>query len=348
MTRRMARIGAGIVLLCLQTAARTAPSAAPAFSLRTPTQQAATGAAPATPATPPDALQIERLLASQQLRPAPVGTAQPPMDAASEISNCVLENIRRVDPSNPNWNESDPRWKVMRQAIASDCARRRAYRIKRVEPALQRMYRDALANSYAHHLSRRDADALLGFYATQTGRRFQAFQTRLTAIEFNTMQALQVQSHRDRSDGATPSPPPTAPPPDVMKLRTAILLMSRQTLLMLQWQRDASRTGGDAGAGAVAPLVMNLAATREGDAIDRIREEFASDLPAFSAFLSSPAEKNEIRALADAQLSFGKASATQLIKLAPEWNGDLQKWRDQYRRLKSAAAPAASSPARSK
>lgn len=336
MTRRAARIGAGIVLLCLHAAAQPAqPLNAPAFSLRAPAQRAASGAAPVTP---PDALQIERLLAGQQLKTSPSLT-QPGGDAAGEISNCVQENIGAVDPSNPNWNDKDPRWEPMRQTIALDCARRREERVKTVEPELQRMYRDALANSYAHRLSHRDADALIGFYATETGHRFLAFQTRLTTLEFNAMQRL------ERAGGAKAPASPATPPPDVMKRRTAILLMSRQILLMLQWQSDAAHTGDDAGGGALAPIMMSATATLEGDAIDRIQKEFARELPAFSAFLSSRAEKNEIRALADAQLSFGKASATQLIKLAPEWNGDLQKWREQYRKLPAASGvPAASAP----
>lgn len=339
MTRRTARIGAGIVLLCLHAAAQPAqparPLAGPAFSLRGSPQRSFSDAAPVTP---PDALQIERLLAGQQLKTSPA-LARRDADAASEISNCVRENVRTVDPSNPNWNDKDPRWEPMRQTIALDCARRREDRIKTVEPELQRMYRDALANSYAHRLSRRDADALIGFYATKTGHRFLAFQTRLTTIEFNAMQRLE-------GAGSAQAPSsPASPPPDVMKRRTAVLLMSRQILLMLQWQSDAAHTGNDAGGGAVAPIMMSTTATLEGDAIDRIQKDFSRELPAFSAFLSSTAEKNEIRALADAQLSFGKASATQLIKLAPEWNGDLQKWREQYRKLPAASGvPAASAP----
>lgn len=347
MARRMARIGIGIVLACLHVAAQAQPLDAPAFSLRTPTKGAAPDPPPAAPVTPPDALQIERLLAAQQLKTAPA-TSQTDNDTATEISNCVQENIRTVDPSNPNWNEQDPRWATMRQTIALDCARRRDYRIKTVEPELQRMYRDALANSYAHHLSHRDADALIAFYATERGRRFQAFQARLTATEFAAMQ--KVQTHRDGFGAAeaprTP-PSPATPAPDVMKRRTAVLLMSRQMLLMLQWQSDAARAGSDTSGGAVAPIIMSMTATLEGDAIDRIQKEFARELPAFSAFLSSPAERNEIRALADAQLSFGKASATQLIKLDPQWNGDLQKWREQYRKLPATrGAPGASAPAR--
>lgn len=335
MTRRAARIGAGIVLLWLHGSAQPAqPLDAPAFSLRAPAQRAASGAAPLTP---PDALQIEQLLAGQRLKTSPALT-HPGADAAVEISNCTQENIGAVDPGNPNWNDKDPRWEPMRQTIALDCARRREERIKTVEPELQRMYRDALANSYAHRLSRRDAAALIGFYATETGRRFLAFQTGLTTIEFNAMQRL------ERAGGARAPASPATPAPDVMKRRTAVLLMSRQILLMLQWQSDAAHTGGDASGGAVAPTMMSTTATLEGDAIDRIQKEFARELPAFSAFLSSKAEKNEIRALADAQLSFGKASATQLIKLAPEWNGDLQKWREQYRKLPASGVPPASAP----
>ncbi len=90
--------------------------------------------------------------------------------------------------------------------------------------------------------------------------------------------------------------------------------------------------------------MMSMTATMEGEAIDRIQKEFSRDLSTFSKFLASPAEKNEIRALADAQMSFGKASATQLIKLAPEWNGDLQKWREKYNSLPAAGGASDASP----
>jgi hypothetical protein len=346
MARLRGGIKAGVVLLALwQTAAHAASALdAPAFSLQTPRQRSATGAP--RPASAADAAQIERLLAGQQGAPAAAPQASP--DAATEIADCVARNIGSLDPSNPNWNEKDPRWEPMRQTIALDCAQRREYRIKNVEPELQRMYRDALANSYAQHLSREDAAILIRFYATETGRRFQAFQNRLTAIEFNAMQKVQQirAAHGDRASDAIAPPAALTPAPDAIKRRASVLLMSRQILLMVQWQRDAVRAGADSSGGAVAPVIMNMTAATEGDAIDRIERDYARDMPAFSAFLSSAAEKSEIRALADAQLSFGMASATQLIKLAPEWNGDLEKWRERYRSLPApVGASAASAPA---
>lgn len=340
MARRIALIGAGVALLGLYAAAQPAPPlAARPFPVRAPLARAALDAPKAASAA--DATQIESLLAGQQLKPAPA-TVHANADAATEIGRCVAQNMRTLDPSNPHWNETDPRWEPMQRTIAHDCARRREYRIRHVEPQLQRLYRDALANSYARRLSHRDADFLIGFYATETGHRFQTFQNRLTEIEFAAMQNMQALGDRDGTVN-----PPAAAPPDVVKRRASLLLMSRQTLLMVQWQHDAFRASGDTSGGAVAPMVMSMAAATEGDAIDRVDKEFARDLPAFSAFLSSPAEKNEIRALADAQMSFGKASATQLIKLAPEWNGDLRKWRERYRALAHASGTApGSAPAR--
>ncbi|TAM51298.1 MAG: DUF2059 domain-containing protein [Paraburkholderia sp.] len=342
MARRIALIGAGVALLGLYAAAQPAPPlAAHSFPVRAPLARAALDAPKAASAA--DATQIESLLAVQQLKPAPATfPADAGTDATTEIARCVAQNIRTLDPSNPHWNETDPRWEPMQRTIAHDCARRREYRIRHVEPQLQRLYRDALANSYARRLSHREADFLIGFYATETGHRFQAFQNRLTEIEFAAMQNMQALGDREGTVN-----PPAAAPPEVVKRRASLLLMSRQTLLMVQWQQDAVRAGGDTSSGAVAPMVMSMAAATEGDAIDRVDKEFARDLPAFSAFLASPAEKNEIRALADAQMSFGKASATQLIKLAPEWNGDLRKWRERYRALAHASGTApASAPER--
>lgn len=340
-------IRAGIALLWGLATAMThaaSPLDAPAFSLQAPSQRTANGAP--TPASPPDATQIRLLLAGQQLKPAGA-SSQASADAATEIADCIAQNIRSLDPSNPNWNEKDPRWEPMRQTIGLDCAQRREYRVKHVEPELQRMYRDALANSYAQRLSHDDADTLLRFYATETGRRFQAFQNRLTAIEFDAMQKMQrrIAAHGDLASDAIAPPAPIAPAPDVIKHRASVLLMSRQILSMVQWQRDAVRSGGDSSGGAMAPIIMSMTTTMEGDAIDLIEKDYARDMRAFSAFLASPAEKNEIHALADAQLSFGMASATQLIKLAPEWNGDLQKWREQYRSLPAPAGAAAASSA---
>lgn len=346
MNRRIASIGAGIALQCWQIAAQTAPPLdAPAFSLQPRQQVSATGEASRTSAADPN--QIERLLAEQQLKPAQANT-QTDADAAAEISACVARNIRTLDPTNPKWNETDPRWEPMRRTIMQDCARRREFRIKSVQSELQRMYRDALANSYAQHLSHADAEILLRFYSTEIGRRFLAFQNRLTVIEFDSMQKAQLRAAADGTmPGSAPAPSSMpVPAPDVVKRRAAILLMSRQILLMVQWQQDAAKSGGDASGWAIAPIMMNMATTMEGEAIDQIETEYARDLPAFSAFLSSPAEKNEIRALADAQMSFGTASATQLIKLAPEWNGDLAKWREQYRAL-SPVSPASGTRAAS-
>lgn len=348
MTRHFALAGAGVALLCWQIAAQTAPTLdGPAFSLQRQPLQQVTSPETTTSTPAADPAQIERLLAGQQLKPAAPNT-QADADAAAEIATCLARNIRALDPANPKWNETDPRWEPMRQTIMRDCAARREFRIRSVQSELQRMYRDALANSYAQHLSRADAESLLRFYSTDTGRRFLAFQNRLTAIEFDSMQKALVRAAPDGGVGAsTPALSSVpAPAPDVVKRRAAILLMARQTLLMMRWQQDATKSGGDSSGWAVAPIIMNMATTMEGEAIDQIEKEYARDLPAFSAFLSWPAEQHEIRALADAQMSFGTASATQLIKLAPEWNGDLQKWREQYRALSPALPVSPASGAR--
>ncbi|RDU97613.1 hypothetical protein [Trinickia dinghuensis] len=326
MFRRAVLIGTGIALLGLYApdyAEQTLQ--APAFTLEASHQR--TAALAPVPSTLANPKQIERLVTSQ------VGQVAPPAMQTNEaedsgIDQCVALYIHIVAPENPNWNERDPRWEPMRQAIARDCARRREDRIKVVQPKLERMYRDALAQSDARHLSRADAVVLIEFYATDTGRRFLAFQSRMAAIESSVLRQLFM----SRSPMNKAAPPP-ALAPEVLKRRATLLLMSREISAIQQWQDDAAHTGDDTSGGTVGPVLINMTAAFEGGAIDQVDREFAVDMPAFTAFLSLPAEKHEIRVFADALKAFQKASASTFLELAPQSNGDLQKWRDEYRAL---------------
>jgi hypothetical protein len=240
------------------------------------------------------------------------------------VSDCVARNIRNVDPGNPAWNTSDPRWAAVSDAIGQDCVAQHDRILKQVLPAMNSALRDSLAYGYRSRLSTADADALIGYYTSNEGRRFLDFQARLSrTIGFGMGKAFGADASRNGDK----------PPISVLKDRVALLQLSSLFATQIATAEDERSAGRDTSAATVTGIMMVAVATAQGDSLDTIRREYSEDLSGFAAFVASPAEKRELRVFSDSNAAMVASATGPAKEMDPASNGSLQRWRDLYRSL---------------
>jgi hypothetical protein len=279
------------------------------------------GIACATPSGPSATdTQVRQLLAFQQWQ-----YADKPKAGANHVDMavCVARNTRSVDPRNPAWTASDPRWATVSEAVSRDCAAQ-GEQVAKLASALKSAMRNALASAYTTHLSKADADTLIRYYRSDEGRRYLDFQVRLSQV---------MRAGIGRAFGLQAAGGTAQPSADIMKPRMAMLQLSRITATQIVSVEDARSAGRDTtGAAAIAIMAMAVA-TSQGDALDELRHTYAAELPGFTAFVASPQEKQELRAFADADAAMVTVASAQSIDFDAASNGKLEKWRALYRSL---------------
>ncbi|MGF7001201.1 hypothetical protein P3T25_009594 [Paraburkholderia sp. GAS32] len=264
------------------------------------------------------ASQLQRLLVIQQSQ------SNTPSGIGADANVCVERNLRQIDLGDRAWNPNNPRWAPMRAAIAEDCAAE-ADRIKRSDaPVLEKTYLDALRQSYGNHLSSAEADTLIRFYESDAGHRYRAFQARLATVAAQGM---------GRLFGDKASLESRALAPGGIEARMKVLRLSTMSSTLIVATEDDRRAGRAANGAPAIGIMMSVAATSQGDALDQIVREYSADLRGFAAFAESPAEMDELRALHEVSAAATAVAGTFVTELSPELNGDLKRWRDLYNSL---------------
>lgn len=195
---------------------------------------------------------------------------------------------------------------------------------EKVAPAFRKAYSEAIGKSYANHLSNTAADTLIRFYESDVGERYLAFQRQLIASGGRGMGQLFSGKAGLESRASAP---------EVMKARMQLLRLSRTFSMLIVATEDARNGGGDASGAPAIAIMMHVAAQGQGETLDRIGREYSADLPTFAAFVESPAEIEELRALFEATNTASEAAAAIAVEVSPELNGNLNRWRDLYRSL---------------
>ncbi|MFC5430787.1 hypothetical protein ACFPTO_18580 [Paraburkholderia denitrificans] len=309
---RVTEVGSADTDIQILKAERGADNAASAPSLKPGSPR------PAGPRA--TASQIERLFAIHRSQTTKV----PGIGARDDIDVCVERSLREVDPGNRAWNPNDPRWDTMRSVITQDCAAQSDLIKAKVAPVLTKAYLDALRRSYEAHLSSTEADNLIQFYESDTGHRYVVFQERLALA--GGKGAARLFSGKAGADAQAASS-------DAMKARMQMLRLSTTFAMLIVATQDARRAGGDATGGPAIGMLMSVTAANQGEMLDQIRREYSPNLHDFAAFVESPAETDELRALYEATATAGTAAGKFAMELSPELNGNLKRWRDLYSSL---------------
>jgi hypothetical protein len=190
---------------------------------------------------------------------------------------------------------------------------------------------------------------LLGFYRSDTGRRYQAFQKRLIAIQVNGSSAFMtgiVSGGGDPKWGNNAKPSPAQ-------------LEGRKKLIALSWVNQFTPKLGAAGNpshGASASddkamndMMIELVAKTRGPELDALRKQYRSDLAASSTFQESPAAKALIAVYGDVAsdaaanlkkpgADFKAALDQSVAKHTPAWKAASRRERVRRRRSRQASS----------
>jgi hypothetical protein len=171
----------------------------------------------------------------------------------------------------------------------------------------------ALIDTYSRSLSRADADALLGYYRSPTGRQYLAFSQQLDAALGSGMLALGAQSF---SFARTDS--------ELLTRRRALIDMSS-----LARQMRAAQVNGGQRPPAAAGLVGDLLANQCGKSLDAITARYARQLKGFAAFQQSAAARAEDRVL----WQWSTAMTTRFSPIVTQANRELDDKRPLWHKL---------------
>jgi len=176
----------------------------------------------------------------------------------------------------------------------------------------------ALIDSYSRTLSRAEADSLLGYYHSPTGRQYLAFSQQLDSALGSGMLSLSSQPFSfARADS------------ELLARRRALIDMSS-----LARQMRAAQANGGQRPPAAAGLVSDLLANQCGKALDPLDARYARQLKGFATFQQSAAARAEDRAL----WQWSTAMAARFSPIVAQANRTLEDKRPLWHKLAHAMA----------
>jgi hypothetical protein len=220
--------------------------------------------------------------------------AVPGLNDAADI-NSVVEmfaalQMRVIGGDDSTWKRDNPNWRPVLNKVREDLK-------KDLRPALAaEVANTALLwnRALATHLSTSQIHALLGFYHSNTGRRYRAFEERLIAIQAEESSMYTVAL---ASGGMDPKEVAHSPP-------SAAQNETRKQIVALSWADQVTPAMGPAaslshGASAsddkaVNDMMVDLLVMARGPALDELAHQYQQDLNAFSSFHESAMAKSLI------------------------------------------------------
>ncbi len=183
-----------------------------------------------------------------------------------------------------NWGPAHAKWRLVCNRIREQFRRELAADIALRKDALRVAWRALVMNT----LTDEDVDRLLSFYRSPQGRRFVKLQNSLYDV-FNRSIEDVVKVARS-TDPIRPTMPEAHSGFDE----------SRRDLFSLSLKSSFSRSPFQAPDAMLSLMwqIISAACSIEGSKLDSLRKQYASDLPAFRAFVHQPAlEKLGVAAL---------------------------------------------------
>jgi ankyrin repeat protein len=254
-----------------------------------------------------------------------------------------------IGPNDPAWNHSNPRYvalfKIVRQDLQHD-----------LEPALQAQMAQGireLADVLGSRIPEADVKQLLGFYRSNKGQRYIAFQYRLSAVQAQGITELTMGlAGAGMNSASNPAP-------------SQALLDQRRRLMTDSWFSlvlpDAinSFKGSTSGAqqpdaGSFLRAMLDVVARNHGPEIDVVGREYANDLPQFESFHRSSAAKSLLAAMhAGMEMAAGRPVSSDPFKVAldrsiamhsPQWKAAYEAGRSSTGNTESKDAQGDLSP----
>jgi len=257
-----------------------------------------------------------------------------PTEMGDENSKRLLDTManaatKLLDQTNKDWNASSPQWKTIYGRVHADIDSEMPSIVAVIKNALK--MQQAYETDIASHLSQSDVDAILAYYRTPGGQRYQEFMRRADKIVplspddqvravLDPMSAAGVPSLFSKEAQQTA----TKPTPDEMSQYVRMLALSRMfqhTMALSQIAEAAHQdTTGYGGVG----FIMGLAIKWNQQELEALDKEYAGDLAGFEAFTKTDAAQRFFAATGQAMPHLAEKnpladSMVAVLKHEGEW-----------------------------
>jgi hypothetical protein len=247
-----------------------------------------------------DAAVIPKLLGDQLSHPADLDDAKS-KKLLDVISNAATKSL---DQNNKDWNASSPKWQVVYDRVHADLESEMPTIREELESQTHKLQKDGEAE-IAAHLSQSDVDAILAFYGTPEGQRYQEFAPKADRILTLGM--------RNLASLGTPGSGQQAAAQATREQSTQYIkmLMLSHTYLSIvaasQAQEDPTGYAGVVGFGIGVAVRDN---PQELEALDK---KYAADLTSFEAFTKTDAAQHLWMATGQTMLRMAKDNSLTSI-----------------------------------
>jgi hypothetical protein len=239
-----------------------------------------------------DTASVAKILAGDER----FGTAHMDDQEIEKLLDTVAgSETKRLDQNNSDWNASSPEWKPVYDRIRADLESEKPSIIAAMNNELQAQEADI-----ASQLSQSDVDAILAYYRTPEGQRYQEFMRRVDKILVAGELAF-VKRDLQRT-AARPSP-------DQMKRYFRMLQLSRmvQPIIVSSQMAEANHQGAEwYGSGDMIAFMGAAAINKSPQELDTLDKAYAGDLAGFEAFTKSPPAQHLFAAMGQSMVNFAK------------------------------------------
>ncbi|MGO8918047.1 MAG: hypothetical protein ACLQJR_19275 [Stellaceae bacterium] len=209
-----------------------------------------------------------------------------------------LANIetKQLGQNDRDWNASNPKWKSVFDHVRSDLQTDLPAAMAAARAATPAFTRDYEADIAAQLLPS-DVDAILTYYASPEGGRYQAFMRRIDAITGTGMASL----------GAGDSPPVAGQTTAEQLQRNLRMVRLSRTfqaaMAAMKADMEAHRDlTGYSGIG----ILEGVAASRNQAELETLDKQYAADLPGFEAFSKSDSAQHFFKAMGAASIRLAR------------------------------------------
>jgi hypothetical protein len=243
---------------------------------------------------------------------------------------------RRLGMGDKNWDEKNPKWKPIRDRIRADLEKDLPTLPAAAAAAYAEWERCEAAKCYAQdiasNLQPTDVEAILAYFDTPEGKRFQTFQQEIGSIygagivSFMPprLQQTAAMHPNNGQDSQAKSIPPSA---EQMQRFLRMLKLS----ILFQSTKAATEVGKsgkqDSSGGEVFALFMAAAINKNKAKLEELDLQYRNDLAGFEVFSETDASRHFIEALAKADAKSDSRMKSALEVLQGIANKHQQEWR---------------------
>lgn len=247
-------------------------------------------------------------------------SAPAPADPGNKKLIQGLANVatKSLDANNQDWTPSNAKWKIVYNRVHADFVK------EMPETGSASEMNGSIAQSYekdiAAHMTQADVDAILTFYKTPQGQRYQDFLQRIDKI---------------MGDGISHVGAPTtaeAPTPEDVERYSKMLALSRVYQSMNAMMSNRPGQSHDASGYGPIGLALGIIVRKSQPELAAIYKDYAADLPAFEIFNETDAPQHLFAAMGVAIPNMIRNANPAAKALAMVEAKHRKEWQDFYQR----------------